>query len=92
MNFPSSEDFKSLNEDGDLIDLKVLHGDSKLESDNLRSWEIITVSKDQIEIKLDFFAPLQVSQGEEPDILMLQLQLSDFPDEKNGVLPPQVFK
>ena len=42
--------------------------------------EIISVDSDAIEIKLTFNDPLQISEGDEPDLLFIQLELDEFKD------------
>ena len=94
MSFPSTDEFIALNKESGnkLIDLMVISSDEddaeKVEpSPNLSSWEIVSVSSSLIEIKLTFEKPLEVSQGTERDKLVVQVSLSQFPDENQATLP-----
>ena len=41
---------------------------------------------------MNFTDPLRVSAGEEPDLLLIQLNLSDFEDADGNKLPESVVK
>ena len=55
-------------------------------------WELLYIGSDGFEIQLNFTSPLQISSGEEPDLLLIQLDLSDFEDENGNKLPESVVK
>ena len=73
MNFPKIEDFIALNKSSkyEMLDLMMYKGDEDEEDDNLLSWEIKTVSPTLIEIDLTFERPLDVSQGDAYDKLLI---------------------
>ena len=68
----------------------MLRGDDEVEDGNLLSWNIVSVGDKLIEIDLNFDQPLQVSQGDESDKLIVQVDLSQFPDEHGARLPISV--
>ena len=41
---------------------------------------------------IEFESPIQVSQAESPDELVIQIGLNDFPDENGRRLPRSVVK
>ena len=55
-------------------------------------WELISLDKDGFELKLNFTNPIKISGGEEPDLLLIQLDLSDFLDENGNPMPESVVK
>ena len=65
MRFPDLQTLIDLNKSNNnkLIDLIVLKGDYDEPDENLKSWEIISVSSQLIEIDMEFEKPLYVSQG-----------------------------
>ena len=83
MSFPSLEDLIELNKQSKnkLIELFMLKGDEETIDTNLKGWDIVSVSSKLIEIDLTFDQPLQVSQGSESDKLIVQVGLSEYPDE-----------
>ena len=68
----------------------MLKGDSDEQNENLEVWQIVSVSSELIEIDLNFVKPLEVSQGEAKDRLIVQVSLHQFPDENNNRLPISV--
>ena len=58
----------------------------------MKGWELLSLDSSGFEIQLNFTSPLQVSAGEEPDLLLIQLDLSDFEDENGNKLPASVVK
>ena len=83
MDFPSTREFILDNEESEnkLIDVMMLSGEDEAIDLNLLSWTIVKVTSQQIEISLKFERPLEVSQGDEPDKLLVQAGLSKFLDE-----------
>ena len=55
-------------------------------------WQVTSVESKLIELQLEFDKPLNVSQSELPDALLVQAMLSAFPDENGNFLPPAVMK
>ena len=92
MQFPDKEEFIELNNstNSHLIDIKMLKGDSDEQNENLQDWQIVSVSSELIEIDLNFANPLEVSQGEAKDRLIVQVSLGQFPDENDNRLPISV--
>ena len=60
--------------------------------ENLLSWTVVSVSSKLIEIDLEFDQPLNVSQGDSRDQLLIQLNLKHFPDENDLRLPASLVK
>ena len=56
------------------------------------AWELLSIDSNGFELQLNFTNPLQVSAGEEPDLLLIQLDMSDFEDENGQKLPESVVK
>lgn len=73
MRFPDLQTLIDLNKSSNnkLIDLIVLKGDYDEPDENLKSWEIISVSSQLIEIDMEFEKPLYVSQGFKRDRLVV---------------------
>ena len=46
-------------------------------------WDLIRLDGDGFELQLNFTNPILISADDEPDILLIQLNLSEFTDE-NG--------
>ena len=89
MNFPNTADFvalnsseqrRLLNKQSRLLDVKMLSGDEQKFDKNLVSWTISSVTSQLIVLDLEFDSPLQVSQGDSPDELVVQAQLSEYHD------------
>lgn len=58
----------------------------------MKGWELISLDGDGFELQLNFTNPLFVSSGDEPDLLLIQLDLSSFEDENGNSLPSSVVK
>ena len=58
----------------------------------LQDWELTSLNGKEIKIKLTFVSPLKVSQGDSPDLLMVQLSMSEFKDAMGKNLPETVLK
>jgi len=52
----------------------------------------VSLDSEGFKIKLNFTSPLQVSAGDEPDLLLIQLDLSDYEDENGQKLPESIIK
>ena len=59
---------------------------------NLMSWSITSVSEMLIRIELEFENPLEVSQGESPDTLVVQAELGEYLDQDELSLPDSVVR
>ena len=92
MNFPDTDTFIKLNSDGRLLNIFMLSGDNETLEENLRSWSIQSVSPKQISVSLDFVSPLHVSQGDEPDKLVIEAKLCQYQDEDEQRLPFSVIR
>ena len=55
-------------------------------------WELISLSAEGFALMMNFTDPLRVSAGDEPDLLLIQLNLSDFEDADGNKLPESVVK
>ena len=55
-------------------------------------WELVYIGPDGFELKLNFTNPLMVSTDDEPDLLLVQLDMSSFEDENGNKLPESVVK
>ena len=56
----------------------------------MASWELIYLESDGFEIKLNFTDTLQVSADDEPDLLLIQLDMSMLTDEHGNSLPASI--
>ena len=76
MQFPSTSDFVKQNSEFKLLDVMMLSGseDGKIDT-NLVSWVISSVEQTYLVIELEFERPLEVSQGEKPDQIVIQAGL-----------------
>ena len=95
MNFPSMEKFIELNNRADkakLLDVMMISKDDEEIDENLIDWSITSVSQRLITLKLVFEDPFDVSNGDLPDELVIQAELSEFPDQNNQRLPTCVVK
>ena len=83
MDFPSTREFVLDNEKSNnkLLNVMMLSGEDEAIDPNLLSWTINTVSSQLIEIKLEFERPLEISQGDEPEKLVVQAGLSRYLDQ-----------
>ena len=55
-------------------------------------WELISLTADGFDLTMNFTDPLRISAGEEPDLLFIQLNLSDFEDAEGNKMPESVVK
>ena len=55
-------------------------------------WELISLRADGVTLKVHFVNPVRVSAGEHPDLLLVQLELSEYKDVNGNSLPPSVVK
>ena len=59
---------------------------------NLKSWNVSVVNSTLIMIDLEFDDSLYVSQGDQPDELLVQINLKDFPDTLGRYLPDSILQ
>ena len=55
-------------------------------------WELISLSAEGFDLTVNFTDPLRISAGEEPDLLLIQLNLSDFEDAEGNKMSESVVK
>ena len=70
----------------------MLNGNSEQIDKNLRSWSVTSTSSTNIELSLDFEKPILVSTESSPDIIVIQVFLSEYPESNGYRLPPTVIK
>ena len=58
----------------------------------LKDWELLVFDTDGIDLKLNFNDPLDVSMRDIADLLVLQLELSEFKDSDGLQLPESIVK
>ena len=68
----------------------MLDADTEAPSENFRGWKVDTATQDRIEISLDFVKPIDVSQGDFPDKLLVMVKLSEFWDNNGMRLDPVI--
>ena len=83
MDFPSTREFVLDNEKSDnkLLNVLMLSGEDESVDPNLLSWTISKVTSQQISINLEFERPLEISQGDEPEKIVVQAGLSRYLDQ-----------
>ena len=54
-----------------VLDLFMISGETKQPSDNMISWKLFSAEPTKLEIDLEFREPLEVSQGDIPDKLLI---------------------
>ena len=55
-------------------------------------WELKSLTSEGFELQLNFTSPIKLSNGDEPDLLLIQLDLSSFEDANGNKLPASVVK
>ena len=55
-------------------------------------WELISLDGEGFELQLNFTNPIMISGDEQPDLLLIQLDLSSFEDSNGKKLPESVVK
>ena len=58
----------------------------------MEGWELIQIDGNGIELKINFTKPLLISSDDEPDVLLIQLNLSELKDDNGISLPKSVVK
>ena len=59
---------------------------------NFKSWSVKSVSSRKIQVDLEFEEPLEVSQGDYADLLVVQANFKEFKDENGNHLPESLVK
>ena len=70
-----------------IIDVHMFSSHTGLMDENLKDWSVSNISPTLIMIDLIFKDPLEVSCGFDQDELIIDVNLSDFPDAKSRRLP-----
>ena len=70
-----------------LIEFYAVHAEDSDESQGntkpiMDSWSLMALTSTEIEVSLSFSDPLNVSAGDSPDLLLVQLDLSEYKDDK----------
>ena len=60
-------------------------------SENLKSWRVSSMTPKEIKIALTFAKPLEVSQGDEQDVLSIFAGLGAYKDKDDINLPTFMF-
>ena len=55
-------------------------------------WDLVSFGPDGIDLRLNFTNSIYISTGEEPDLLLIQLDLSNYKDENGESLPASIVK
>ena len=55
-------------------------------------WELISINPDGIDIKFNFTNPIYISQGDEPDLILIDMNLSGYKDENGESMPASILK
>ena len=55
-------------------------------------WELISFGPDGIELSVNFTNPIYVSTDDEPDLLLIQMDLSKYKDADGQSLPESLVK
>ena len=53
----------------------MIKGDTGIPDDNLISWKLVSATSTSLEIELEFRAPIEVSQGDVLDKLLIQIEM-----------------
>ena len=70
----------------------VLSAETSQPSDNLLSWNVTVATGLQIDVSLIFGNPIEVSQGETPDELLVRFKVGKWTDTDGLTLPPNLIK
>ena len=66
--------------------------DADLGEPIMDGWDLLSFGPDGIDFRLNFTNPIYISTGDEPDLLLIQLDLSDYKDVNGQSLPDSVVK
>ena len=70
-----------------LLILKMISFSTETIDENLFGWTVTDVSSRGITVRLNFTNPLQVSQGEKPDLILILVNFSNYTDVDRQNLP-----
>ena len=76
----------------DLLFLKIISYETQNVTQNLIDWKVTEVKPRSMKIKLELREPLLISKGEEPDILLIQMNFGWLYDTDGQPLPDNVLK
>ena len=63
-----------------------------LELPVIDSWELVSIGAKGVDLRLNYTHPLEVSSGEESDLLLIQMDLSEYKDASGQTLPESLVK
>ena len=63
-----------------LFTVQMMSSETEVISENLKSWRVISMTSKEIKIALTFTEPLEVSQGDEHDVLSVFADFGAFKD------------
>ena len=66
--------------------------DDELSDPIMDGWELLSIGPEGFEIKMNFTSPVAISSGDEPDLLLIQLDLSSFEDASGQKFPESLVK
>ena len=69
----------------------MVDGESKALDTNLQAWNVKKVTSRSIEIEMAFKEPLNVSEGEDADLLAFEVCFETFVDINGNNLPECVY-
>ena len=75
-----------------VLSVLMISGDTEEVDENLVDWQLVTIDPEKLEIDLEFREPIQVSQGENPDRILIQVEMEGYKDENGNSLPPGLLK
>jgi len=58
----------------------------------MNDWSFVSIDKGGIDIKLNFADPVSISSGDQPDVLVLQLDLGGIKGANGNNMPTSVVK
>ena len=95
MNWPKDfdkqiNDAKETNEK--LLDIIMFNRDDEIIDANLKDWSVEKITSTSIRVKLEFIKPIEVSTGDDPDYLFIQLNMSTIRDMNGARLPRSLLK
>ena len=83
---------RNLAEEEILFNLLMVSESEEEAVDNMIGWEVTSVTSTSMDVQMNFKKPIEVSQGDEADFIIVQGQLSDYRDVNGGSLPPSLIK
>ena len=74
------------------IDVLMISSKNDKKDENLTDWSISKLSSTEIDIDLVFSQPTEVSQDEKPDILVVEIRLSEYKGQNGKYLDDRIIK